>query len=535
MTDRKTVASLQRSAIRGSFASVAAALITFPVAVVSTIVVARALGPAPFGRLALLALLTGTVLPLLDLGFQASFMQWAAAAEAAGDHAKTALLMRQRFGWVLLSQALPMIAVGPLVLHREAVWVQLAYVLATASSLTFAGTSLSLVVQNRTASAAAVNGISSLGASLAAIFAALLSHSASIVWVSRMLPGLLLVPVWFRLTDPRLRTSVFRPSWPRRLPSGYWRFALLTWVAVGTGTLVFSRSEAFVMQLYGQTTALGLFALAYGLSSQMTGPLDVLLSPLTPAMAAVAAVDFKRTVAAMLRSTRFFALVAGGLTAIVPAIAALVPLIYGDPYREAASLLLPLAAVSTFQSTSNALSLSTYARRDGKTLAIAHSAALVVDLTLAFALIPVIHAWGAVTANAASQVVAIGYLLRRELVVSRLSPLDMLLTARAWACGLVAAIIALAVSQVLPGSDLVRAAVLLFAGAASYVLLLRLAGGALEDGDHEALAGALPGWIAGVFLLTRKFVGVRPASALGSPLDEEAMTAPARAEGGLWE
>jgi O-antigen/teichoic acid export membrane protein len=289
------------------------------------------------------------------------------------------------------------------------------------------------------------------------------------------------------------------------------------------------------MQLYGQTTALGLFALAYGLSSQMTGPLDVLLSPLTPAMAAVAAVDFKRTVAAMLRSTRFFALVAGGLTAIVPAIAALVPLIYGDPYREAASLLLPLAAVSTFQSTSNALSLSTYARRDGKTLAIAHSAALVVDLTLAFALIPVIHAWGAVTANAASQVVAIGYLLRRELVVSRLSPLDMLLTARAWACGLVAAIIALAVSQVLPGSDLVRAAVLLFAGAASYVLLLRLAGGALEDGDHEALAGALPGWIAGVFLLTRKFVGVRPASALGSPLDEEAMTAPARAEGGLWE
>jgi O-antigen/teichoic acid export membrane protein len=535
MTDNKTIASLQRSAVRGSFATLTSAVITFPVSVVSTIVVARALGPAPFGHLALLALLTGTLLPLLDFGFQSSFIQWASAAEAAGDHAKTALLMRQRFGWVLLSQAVPLLAVGPLVLHDQALWLQLAYVIAAVNSLVFSGTSLSLLVQNRTASAAAVNGIASVASALVAIPAAILTHSASSVWVTRMLPGLLLVPLWYRLTDPRLRASVYRPAWPARLPTGYWRFGLLTWVAVGTGTLVFSRSEAFVMGFYGQGVALGIFALAYGLSSQLTGPLDVLLSPLAPAMAGVAQVDARRTVAAMLRSTRFFALAAGALTALVPGIAVLVPLIYGASYRQAAYLLLPLAAVSTFQSTSNALSLSTYARRDGKTLAVAHAAALLVDVSLAFALIPPLHAWGAVIANAASQLVAIGWLLRRELVVSGLSPAQMLLTARAWACGIGAAGAAIGIGTALPFADVIRSPVLLIVGVSTYLLFVRATGGALEQRDHVALAGALPGSLAAALRWNRALLGVRPASAFIAPLDAEAITQPAQAEGGIWE
>jgi O-antigen/teichoic acid export membrane protein len=369
---------------------------------------------------------------------------------------------------------------------------------------------------------------------LSAISPPLATHSASIVWVSRMLPGLLLIPMYYRLTDPRLRSSVFRPSWPTGLPRGYWRFALLGWIAIGTGTLVFSRSEAFVMHLYGQDTALGLFALAYGLSSQMTGPLDVLLSPLAPAMAAVASVDPRRTVAAMLRSTRFFALGAGALTAVVPAVAALVPVVYGDSYRQAATYLLPLAAVSTFQSTSNALSLSTYARRDGKTLAIAHAAALVVDLCLAFALIPALHAWGAVAANAASQLVAIGSLLRRELAVSRVPPVQMLLTARAWACGVGAALAASGISAVLPGPAVARAAALVLVGSAIYFVLLRGVGGALETDDHGALSGALPSSMARMLGWSR-MLGVRATSAAVPPEDAEPIAPSAQREGGLWE
>ena len=102
----------------------------------------------------------------------------------------------------------------------------------------------------------------------------------------------------------------------------------------------------------------------------------------------------------MLRSTRLFALGAGMLTALVPSVAVLIPLVYGASYSDAATLLLPLAAVSTFQTTAYAFALSTYARRDGRTLAIAHVAALFVDVSLALALIPSLEAWGAVIANA---------------------------------------------------------------------------------------------------------------------------------------
>lgn len=517
----KTAALLQQSAVRGSFATVSWAAVTFPLGILSTVLVARALGPVPFGRLALLTLLTGTVLPLLDFGFQASFMQWAAAAEAEGDHNRTARLMRQRFGWVLLSQAVPLIAIGPIVLHSQAVWVQLAYVVAAVANLGVGGMSLSLVVQNRTATGAWLSGLSSVMGAVAAISAALATHSSSAVWVSRMLPGIVLIPIYYLLTDRRLRSSVFRPSWPSDLPRGYWRFAFLTWIAIGTGTLVFSRSEAFVMHLYGQDRALGIFALAFGVSSQMTAPLDLVVGPLAPAIAAVAAVDPRRAVAAMLRATRFFALGAGALTAIIPTVSVLIPAIYGGSYREATGLLLPLAAVSTFQSTANALALSTYARRDGKTLAVAHAAALVVDLGLAFALIPALHAWGAVVANGASQVVAIGWLLRRELAAGGLSPLPMLLTARAWACGVGAALGAAAISPILPGSEGAASGVVLFLGLSTYFLLLRLTGGALEDADHRALSGALPGSLGWFLKFARLLIGVRSTEPVRIPLEAE--------------
>lgn len=505
----KTASSLQRSAVRGSLVTVTSAAVTFPIGVLTTIVVARALGPTPFGRLALLTLLTGTVLPLLDFGFQSSFMQWAAAAEAEGRHRDTAHLLRQRFGWVLLSQAVPMIAVGPIVLHGQPAWIQIGYVVATLGNLIFAGTSLSLAIQNRTASAAWINGLSSALGGAAAISTALALHSASAVWVSRMLPGLLLIPITYRLVDPRLRGSIFRPAWPRNLPPGYWRFALLTWVAIGTGTLVFSRSEAFVMHLYGQNAALGVFALAYGVSSQMTGPLDLVVAPLAPAIAAVSAVDPRRAIAAMLRTTRFFALAAGAFTAVVPAVAALIPAVYGSSYRGAAAFLLPLAAVSTFQSTTNALALSTYARRDGRTLALAHSAALAVDVALAFALIPALHAWGAVIANGASQLVVIGWLLRKQLEVESLSPTRTIKTARSWALGVVAALVASGCGEIIHGAADVHVPAILAIGLASYVLLVRASGGALDQDDCSALSRSLPTPVWKALSWSLMFVGVR--------------------------
>ena len=159
---------------------------------------------------------------------------------------------------------------------------------------------------------------------------------------------------------------MLQPRLPRSLGKPFWRYSLASWASGLVGLLVFSRSEIFLLQAFNQPEALGLFALAFGLSQQITAPVDAMLHPLTPAVAGLLSEWPERAAQAFERSTRVSALLSGGVAAVVvPTLVFAVPLIYGDAFESAAWLFVPLALVSAFQSVNNPVLAFVNARQRG--------------------------------------------------------------------------------------------------------------------------------------------------------------------------
>ena len=56
-----------------------------------------------------------------------------------------------------------------------------------------------------------------------------------------------------------------------RFTRSFWRYAILSCGAGIVATLVYSRSEVYIFQIFGRTHELGIFALAFGIASHKTG------------------------------------------------------------------------------------------------------------------------------------------------------------------------------------------------------------------------------------------------------------------------
>ena len=74
-------------------------------------------------------------------------------------------------------------------------------------------------------------------------------------------------------------------------------------------------TDVLSLAILGVATA-GLFALAFGLSQQITAPIDALLNPLWPAVAGVVEVHPEKAARTLLRATRVSAVLAAGLVAV---------------------------------------------------------------------------------------------------------------------------------------------------------------------------------------------------------------------------
>src|SRR3954451_4556109 len=77
-----TRGELQQRALQGSMWTALHSITAAPIAFVANALVARALGPVDYGRLALLTLVVGLVLQVSDLGVTGGMVQWGAAAQA---------------------------------------------------------------------------------------------------------------------------------------------------------------------------------------------------------------------------------------------------------------------------------------------------------------------------------------------------------------------------------------------------------------------------------------------------------------------
>lgn len=414
-TQPRDVRELQRRAVQGSLWTVVHVVVAVPVAFVANAVVARALGVEDYGRLAVLTLALSIAVGVTNLGFSDGVVQWGAAAHARGDEAAKRELVRRSLGFHLFVQLPPLLVFVGAVAHDEGMLVLASLLASVILPAALGSSTLLLTVENRSATSAKLAMLGNAVTQALVSATAVVSASSAAVWAARNVAGAALLPLNLVVLDRASRRVVLSPLAPRHMPVGFWRFSLFTAAGGIVGTLVFSRTEVVLLQAGGALQAAGLFALAFGLAQQITGPVDALLNPLQSAVAGVVEAHPSRAREALLRATRVSALLCAAITLLVlPVLSWLIPSIYGTAYSDAAMVFLALGVLSCLQSAVNPLVTFTRARRRAGSLFTVNCCALGVDLAVALVAIPLWGLWGAVVANTAGQLVVFLSLVRLE-------------------------------------------------------------------------------------------------------------------------
>ncbi len=486
---------LQRLAMSGSLWTAVHAVTSVPVAFVANAVVARSLGVDDYGSLALLVIVFGLATQVANGGFSDSLLRSGAEAEAHGDTATTDALLRRSLGFHVVVE-LPVLWLVALVVARdEPLVVVVALLLSSAMACVFGGASLFLTLANRGASAARLAMATNLVVQVAVAATAVATAEPVAVLAARFLAGAALVPLSVLAVPRARRPALFGLRLPRRMPSGFWRFAAQSFAVGLIGLLVFSRSEVILLGWFGTPEAVGLFALAFGLSIQLTAPVDAMLNPMAPAITGVVSAHPELAGRAFLRAARFSSLVCALITgALLPAVFFAIPWIYGEEFGDAALLLLPLAVASCLQSMGQTATAFAFARQQGGRLLRVSVVALAVNVATGVPLVIGLGVWGAVVANVAGQLAAVVLLARGELRLQGLTWWTYLSTTRIWLVSLVTgAATVLGVGAVegrLGGPGACVVAGLL--GGALVVVVGRLVSAGLDADDVEAMVEACP-------------------------------------------
>jgi O-antigen/teichoic acid export membrane protein len=361
-------------------------------------------------------------------------------------------------------------------------------------STVLAGLSTALLFANRSATIARSATITSVVIHVGTVVAAIVTAAPIPVLLVRVL----LAPVEWMIDglflDKSLRRAALHPRWPHRMPAGFWRFAGLAGLSIALQLVVFTRSEVFVFSLYGEATALGLYALAFGIAQQITAPLEGLIAPLMPAMAGLVESHRDHIARGSLRAVRLLALFTGAVVALLPAVAFSVPMIFGREFATAGALVVPLGLAAALRVVASPATVLVYALRRGKTLVAANGTALALDAALALALIPVVGVWGAVVAALAAQSASVVITSRAWLRMDEVTIGDALTAASSWLAGLLTVPLSLAAGAAVGSmvGDVAAVVVAAAVGSMSFLALARQQQAGLLMGDSPAVLGALP-------------------------------------------
>lgn len=482
---------LQTRALRGVSWSSFSSVLALPLAIAVSVVVARTLGPEGYARFAYLTFIVPFFIALSDAGFAHATTRSVSQAFASGDLERTRELVAKALGWNLAR--LPFLCLLVLVIARPSAFGAVLVVAFLAVSTGSAGLVFALQAENRGATLAKLAIVEGLATGAAAIAAALSGAAPTTVWAASFAAGIVVAPGWLLATSPQLRRAALRPRLPRGLGVAFWRFGLLSLASSAGYVLVFSRSEIVILEALGEQQALAVFALAYGLSQRLTTPVDTLLGPLTTALSALHAAHPDRFRAGFERALRLSAVAVALLAAAaVVGTALLAPLMYGDDYAGVGLAFAGLATVSLLQSIAQPYTALAYASGRPALLLRALGIALVVDVAVAFALIPVLGLWGAVAANAAGGLTALALTVRStagpaslrlaQVPVARLALLTLTSCAAAYGAGLAGGLV----------HDAVGVLAAFAAGVISFLLLTLVAGGLLPRSDVDVIMRMLP-------------------------------------------
>jgi O-antigen/teichoic acid export membrane protein len=490
-----SAADLQTAAMRASWWTAVQAVVGLPLGLAVNLVVARSLGPHGYGLLASYMTAYVLILTVLNAGISDATIQWGAAAYARGDRVELIAICRRCAGFHLLVEA-PIGAVAAvLMLHDESIAVQAVAAVTIAATMFIGTTIVVLTAMSLNAPLAKLSLAVGLAAQLTVVTAALESHAAGPTWTARLVVSIL-APIGAVLIAPSdVRRAAFMPLLPHHWPPGFARYSARILVAGLVTSLVFSRSEILVLDGYGRTAAAGLFALAAGLATQITAPVDAMLGPLVPAAASLLAIGRERAGAAVLRGMRLSALATAPIAMVViPLIALLTPLIYGGRFTATGALFISLGIVSCLQSVFHPVTAFVTALRTPLLVLALNGGALLLDLALVLALVRPLGATAAVVGNSAGQLASLAgsvWLLRRHV---HLTPRLFLAATAPFAALSASVVVASAAGVVLHNHGTALWAATLIALAASIgagTVILRV-GRTVTGADLAAVEGSFP-------------------------------------------
>lgn len=448
MSDR----SLSQRVIHGAAWSTVVTVVSVPVIVLTTVVVARALGPAGFGAFAFYTFTTGLVFGLSELGLGESLIQ--KGARAIGRNDPDALLRAVRSASSLSLLRIPIVVVAGFLLLPGILAPSL-YALSVVSTLGFIGPSYYLVASSDLAVPSKVRVLSTLLTSAGSMATAVLTERADLTFAAASL-GLHITTALQLFGVPRaLRRQILSPG-RIELERSDLSFGLATFANGQLSGFVFGRSELLFFPAVAEV-ARGTFAAAQTIAARSTLLLDSVFGALPTAMSTAggrsqeALTEAFRRVGAV--TLLLMALVAPLLTVLVVSVA---PPAFGGGYEAVAELSLALTAVSLWQTGTAPLTLVRYANRQIKPLLLAGGLSAVFNLVSAYLLVPRYGAAGAVASNAGSGAL---YVLLTAGLLARLPRWRRAAVAYSWRLAAVvlgsagAGLVALALGQG-PGSTL---------------------------------------------------------------------------------
>jgi len=484
---------LQHRAVRGVVWTLVHVFVSLPVAFGVNILIARILGATDYGRLAFLTAAMEVAGGVVALGVTLGLVQFGAKAHAAGRRDAVRRLLSQAQGFRLFLVA-PLLAVFVVAIARtDPVLVVLTVVFGVLVPAALDGAPACLTIENKSAEGARVALASALLTHGAVLVVALTLATADAIWAARLVMTAGVVALALLPVSADYRRAILRPRLPRGLPAGFWRFALPTGAASIISTLVLSRSEIFILTWFSLPAAAGTFALAFGLAGHLFAPAQAIIGPLVPAISGLHEIDGAAVAPAFRRTLRAGSTIVAGLTAVVlPALAALVPMIYGPGFAAATPLVVALGIAGGCLVVAAPVMAFTMARLSAMQVLRACGAALIVDLFLAVALIPVFGVWGAVVANVAGSAVQLGLLLRGELVVLSLSWRTAARDVLPVAVGIAACLTSWALASAVTSLPLAEALLAALLGLIMLITGLRVSRSGLSAADAAALSSNLP-------------------------------------------
>lgn len=486
-------AQLQRRAVKGVAWTMIHTVVSVPVAFLVNLLLARVLAPEGYGRLAFLTEVITIAGGILALGLTSAMIQFGSKAHIAGRTSEVSDILSSSQGFRLLVVA-PALTLLVLLLI-DVPWLLLAVAIAFGvwAPAFLDGAPITLFIENKTATGAKITMVSSLAVQVGVVTAVLWVGTADSVWAARIIIAALGIGLALPAIAPRYRRAVLRPRLPRHFPPGFWRFAIPTGVAGLIGSLVVSRTEVLFLQWLSTPTQVGLFALAFGVSSHVFAPAQALTGPLIPAISGLREISPDHVAEALHRTLRVSSTTAALLVATgIPALALLLPTLYGEEFSGASGAVVALGVVGGLAISTGPVTAFVLARLSGRHLLMANVGALVVDIALALALIPGMGLWGAVIANAAGTLTQLSTLLLSEIraldlrvTVTVFDMLPTLIVAGASVCSWWAA-------ERLPTYPLVQALIAAVTSLGLLIFGLRATRSGLTHSDADALLRNLP-------------------------------------------